>query len=81
MHLRTITNERYTITHRLHALESRLDPKRFVRFNRGVLAAVDQIKKVSPMPGGTYDVEMLNGEQLSVSRIQARILRDTLFRL
>lgn len=81
VHLRTVTNERYTITHRLHALESRLDPKRFVRFNRGVLAAVDQIKKVSPMPGGTYDVEMLNGEQLSVSRIQARILRDTLFRL
>ena len=26
-----VANETYTITHRLHALEARLDPRRFVR--------------------------------------------------
>ncbi len=81
LHLTTATNERFTISHRLHALESRLDPRRFVRLSRGTLAAVDQIQKVSPMPGGTYQVQMANGQTLAVSRIQARILRDTLLRI
>ena len=81
LHLTTITNDRFTISHRLHALESRLDPRRFVRLSRGTLAALDQIQKVSPMPGGTYQVQMANGQALAVSRIQARILRDTLLRI
>ena len=81
LHLTTAANERFTISHRLHALESRLDPRRFVRLSRGTLAAVDQIQKVSPMPGGTYQVQMSNGQALSVSRIQSRILRDTLLRI
>lgn len=77
----TTSGERYTITHRLHALEGRLDPRRFVRLGRGTLAAVDQIQRVSPMPGGTYQVTMANGQQLPVSRLQARVLRETLLRL
>jgi two-component system, LytTR family, response regulator len=81
LHLTTTTNERFTISHRLHALESRLDPRRFVRLGRGTLAALDQIQKVSPMPGGTYQAQMANGQILSVSRIQARVLRDTLLRI
>ena len=81
LHLTTAANERFTISHRLHALESRLDPRRFVRLSRGTLAAVDQIQKVSPMPGGTYQVQMSNGQALSVSRIQSRVLRDTLLRI
>ena len=81
LHLTTIGNERFTISHRLHALEARLDPRRFVRLSRGTLAALDQIKKVSPMPGGTYQAQMANGETLQVSRIQSRLLRETLLRL
>jgi two-component system LytT family response regulator len=81
LHLTTTTGERFTISHRLHALEARLDPKRFVRLSRGTLASLDQIKKVTPMPGGTYQVRMANAETLQVSRIQARLLRETLLRL
>lgn len=81
LHLTTVGRERFLISHRLHALESRLDPKRFVRLSRGTLAAVDQIKKVTPMPGGTCQVQMANGETLQVSRIQSRLLRETLLRL
>lgn len=79
--LTTTSGERYTITHRLHALEAKLDPRRFVRFGRGTLAAVDQIQRVSPMPGGTYQVTMANGQQLPVSRLQAKVLRETLLKL
>ena len=81
LHIRTMTNERYTITHRLHALEARLDPRKFLRLSRGTLANIDFIAKVNPMPGGTYVAVMANGEELSVSRIQSKALRDTLLTL
>ena len=81
LHLTTVGNERFTISHRLHALEARLDPAKFVRLSRGTLAALDQIQKVSPLPGGTYQVQMANGQALLVSRIQSKLLRDTLLRL
>lgn len=81
LHLTTVAGERYTITHRLHALEAKLDPRRFVRLGRGTLAAVDLIQKVSPMPGGTCQVTLSNGQQLAVSRLQSKVLRETLLRL
>jgi two-component system, LytTR family, response regulator len=81
LHLTTIGNERYTIAYRLHVLEARLDPRRFVRLGRGALAAVDLIQRFSPMPGGTYQVTLSNGQQLQASRIQSKVLRETLLRL
>jgi two-component system LytT family response regulator len=81
LHITTTTSERHTITHRLHALESRLDPRRFVRLSRGTLANVDMVTKVSPMPGGTYVAILSNGQELHVSRIQSRVLRETLLKL
>jgi two-component system LytT family response regulator len=81
LRIRTVTNETYTIAHRLHALEARLDPRRFIRLNRGTLANVDLIAHVSPMPGGTCVAVMADGEELPVSRLQSRMLRDTLLKL
>jgi two-component system LytT family response regulator len=81
LHLTTRANERYTITYRLKDLEARLDPTRFVRLSRGAIVALDQIQKVSPMPGGTFVVSLMNRQQVPVSRLRARALRDVLFRL
>ncbi|NOT27638.1 MAG: response regulator transcription factor [Acidobacteria bacterium] len=81
LHVTTSNNEHYTITHRLHALESRLDPRRFVRLSRGILANIEMVARVSPMPGGTYIATLSNGQELQVSRIQSRALRDTLLKL
>ncbi len=81
LHLTTVANDRYALAHRLHALEARLDPRRFVRLGRSTLAAVDHIQRVSAMPGGTYQVTLSNGQILPVSRLQSRVLRDTLLRL
>jgi DNA-binding LytR/AlgR family response regulator len=69
------------ISYRLKDLEARLDPSRFVRLSRGILANTRMIVRFSPMPGGTYLAIMTNGQELSVSRSQARILRGTLMRL
>lgn len=81
LHLTTAGNERYTLGHRLHTLEARLDPRRFVRLGRGVLASVEHILRVSPMPGGTYQVSLSNGQTLQASRLQSRVLRETLLKL
>jgi two-component system LytT family response regulator len=81
LHITTLTKERYTITYRLHLLEVRLDPRRFVRLSRGTLASIDAIARVSPMPGGTYVAALSNGQELQVSRIQSRVLRETLLKL
>jgi DNA-binding LytR/AlgR family response regulator len=81
LQITTVSSERYTISYRLHALEAKLDPRRFVRLGRGALAAVDLIQKVSPMPGGTYEVTLTNGQQLPVSRLQSKVLRETLLKL
>jgi two-component system LytT family response regulator len=81
LHLTTVGNDRYTIMHRLHALEAKLDPRRFVRLGRGTLANIELISRISPMPGGTYLATLSNGQELQVSRIQSRMLRQTLLKL
>jgi two-component system LytT family response regulator len=81
LHLHLRTGERHTITHRLKDLEARLDPTAFVRLSRSALVAVDMIAKLSPMPGGTYLVTLRTGQQLPVSRLRARVLREELLKI
>jgi len=81
LHLTTARQERYTISYRLKDLEARLDPARFIRLGRGVLANIEEIVRVTPLPGGMYTVKLRNGQQLDVSRIQSRLLRGRLLQL
>jgi two-component system LytT family response regulator len=81
LHLTTARQERHTISYRLKDLEARLDPAKFIRLGRGVLANVDAIVRVTPLPGGMYTVKLQNGQQLDVSRIQSRLLRGRLLQL
>ncbi len=81
LHLTTTRNETYTLSYRLKDLEARLNPAHFVRLGRGTLANVEMMRRVSAMPGGTYVVTLSNGQQLNVSRLQGRILRDQLLKL
>jgi DNA-binding LytR/AlgR family response regulator len=81
LHLTTARNETYTLAYRLKDLEARLNPAHFVRLGRGTLANIEMMRRVSPMPGGTYIVTLSNGQQLNVSRSQGRILREHLLKL
>jgi DNA-binding LytR/AlgR family response regulator len=81
LHITTVRLERYTLNYRLKDLESRLAPGLFVRLSRGTLAKLDMITKVHPLPGGTYTVTLSNNQELQVSRMQSRILRDQLLKL
>jgi DNA-binding LytR/AlgR family response regulator len=81
LHLTTTDNRRSSFSYRLRDLEARLDPAKFVRLARGTLVNLSQIERVSPLPGGTYLVTLLNHQQLNVSRIQSRFLREQLLKL
>jgi two-component system LytT family response regulator len=77
----TVNGERHIITYRLKDLEQRLDPARFIRLGRGTLANIDLITKVNVMPGGTHVAVLSNGQQLQVSRLQSRTLRERFLKL
>ena len=81
LHLTTTRKERYVINYRLKVLESRLDPRRFIRLDRGALVNVESISRVTHMPGGAFLVTLANTQQLKVSRAQSRVLRRQLLRL
>ncbi len=81
LHLTTDSNFRYTFNFRLKDLEARLDPDKFVRVSRGAIVALAMISSISPLPGGIYQINLTNGQQIVSSRLQSRLLRDRLLRL
>jgi len=81
LHIRTIQNERHTISYRLRDLEARISNGKFVRLGRGIIVNIDMIRRIVPLPGGTYSVSLNNSQEFKVSRIQSRIIRDQLLRL
>jgi DNA-binding LytR/AlgR family response regulator len=81
LEITTSESDHYSINFRLKELEARLDPDLFVRLARGTLVNIEMIARVSPMPGGTFVVSLKNNQQLHASRLQSRILRETLLRI
>ena len=79
--MQTTENETFTICYRLRDLAARLEPARFVRLGRGTLVNVEMIRRIVPMPGGTFTVVLNNRQEYKVSRIQSRVLREQLLRL
>ncbi len=73
--------KKYTISYRLRDLESRMKSPKFVRLGRGTIVNVDMIRRIVPLPGGTYTVVLSNNQEFRVSRIQSRIIREQLLRL
>lgn len=81
LEITTTKNETYSMNYRLKDLELRLDPARFTRLGRGSLVNIDMIIRVNNLPGGTYLVTLTNNQQIKVSRLHSRILRERLLRL
>ena len=81
LHITTVSNERHTITYRLKDLEGRLDPAQFVRLSRSAIVNLDAVVRVTPMTSGTYLAMLTNRQEIGVSRLRARVLREQLFKL
>jgi len=81
LHLKTTENESHTICYRLRDLLARLEPTKFVRLGRGTAVNIDMIRRILPLPGGTFMVVLADSQEFRVSRIQSRLLREQLLRL
>jgi two-component system, LytTR family, response regulator len=81
LHITTVQNKRYVINFRLKDLESKIEPNKFIRLSRGTLANLEMVQKISPMVGGTYQILLKNGQELSVSRLQSKILRERFLKI
>ncbi|MFN2411594.1 MAG: LytR/AlgR family response regulator transcription factor [Pyrinomonadaceae bacterium] len=77
----TIDNQKYVINYRLKDIENRLDDRQFVRLSRGTLVNIDQIDHMSPSTAGTFIIVLKNGQKVTSSRHQSKILRSRLLRL
>jgi len=62
----------------LNDLEQRLDSARFFRISRAALINLAAVAEVFPMPGGSGEVLLKNGQRLEVSRRRYRELLDAL---
>jgi two-component system LytT family response regulator len=71
-------NERYWMEPTLNELEQRLDPARFFRVSRAALINLSAVKEVHPLPGGSGEVVLKNGQKLEVSRRRFRDLFQAL---
>lgn len=81
LQITTTRNERHRVSgYRLKDLEARLEADAFVRLSRGSLANARFIAKLVPLIGGNYVAAMTNGQELVVSRSQAKALRARLER-
>jgi two-component system, LytTR family, response regulator len=69
---------RYWMDPTLNDLEQRLNGARFFRISRAALVSLAAIAEVHPMPGGSGEVRLKNGERLEVSRRRYRELLDAL---
>ena len=64
----------------MNALETRLDPNRFLRIHRSAIVNVDRIKELQPWFRGDYLVLLQDETQLTLSRSYRERLKNTLLK-
>ncbi len=68
----------YLIREKMHSLESKLDPARFVRIHRSTIVNVDSIKEAHPGIGGDYVLRLADETDLIVSRTHRNAIQKYL---
>jgi two-component system LytT family response regulator len=62
-------NDAHLLRESMKNMESRLDPKTFVRIHRSAIVNIDRIKELEPWFHGEYIVIMRDGTRLTASRV------------
>jgi two-component system LytT family response regulator len=68
----------YPIRRTLADLEARLDPARFFRAHRSAIVNLDRVKEIVPWFKGSHKLRLTTGDEVELSRAQARALRKIL---
>lgn len=61
-------SQKHIVRETLTALEEKLDPRVFIRIHRSTIVNVEQIQTLRSNEHGDYDVSLLNGVKLKLSR-------------
>jgi two-component system, LytTR family, response regulator len=72
-------NGHHFLRETMSRIESKLDPARFVRLRRSIIARIDQIKSLQPLAKGEFEVLLKSGHKFKSSRRYRRRL-DVLLR-
>jgi len=67
----------YCVDYAMTELETKLDPKKFIRIHRSTVVNLDWIKEVASLPGGALNVRLRDGKDtdLTVARDRAKEFR------
>ena len=68
----------HLLREKMHDLEGRLDPAKFVRIHRSIIVNLDRIKEMHPHFNGDYIVVLEDGRQLRLSRTRRENLEARL---
>jgi two-component system, LytTR family, response regulator len=68
----------HLLREKMHDLEERLDPAKFVRIHRSVIVNLDRIKEMHPHFNGDYIVVLEDGQKLRLSRSRRENLQAKL---
>ncbi len=71
-----VGDESYLYRATMNSMEKLLGPADFVRTSRSVIANLDKIKELRPLPTGEYVVLMKGGKELTLSRHYRHNLRS-----
>ncbi len=63
-----VGSESHMLRETMASLETRLDPRQFLRISRSTIVNLDRVKELQPMFHGDYVVILRNGARLSLSR-------------
>jgi two-component system, LytTR family, response regulator len=63
-----VGTESHLLRETMASIESRLDPRQFIRISRSAIINVERIKELQPMFHGDYSVILRNGTRLLLSR-------------
>ncbi|HYV07418.1 MAG TPA: LytTR family DNA-binding domain-containing protein [Blastocatellia bacterium] len=72
--------ESYLLRDTISALESQLDPKKFIRVHRSAIVNIDRITELQPWFHGEYRIILGEGVQLTLSRTYREKLHELLGR-
>lgn len=76
-----LRNRRLSVRRSLREIERMMEPQCFFRANRSTLVNLDRVREIHPWFGGRFVIrfsELESGEQIEVSRRQARLLSEML---
>jgi two-component system LytT family response regulator len=68
----------YLLRESMRDLETRLDPRRFVRIHRSAIVSLDRIAQMWPTANGDYAIRLRDGTDLKLSRARRAHLRGVL---